>query len=466
MSGVGPVIDGSPASGSSLQADRELTIFGQGIGSTVDVHVSTWDIRACATRLRSLARQVREAVQGVRVALWAVSSTAQLTPSGSAALSEGWLVVADGERRALELDDLAERLDVTAERYRDVEAANEARIWRLARPAWVGPQLAWLHVGVAWHAAWLDAWRHGQLFPTRHGIGMGLNETFWAYTGIDRPIPTVTRMVADALTLLVTHRVSVEQVNPPGVGAPGPGSEVDEHAAIGDLEGVVEAIGGLYPDAGLVEPGTVRIDRVLGADGQESWLVLVPGTQGDLVGEQPFDWAGNPGAMLGDVTGATAMVVQAMRMAGIRPGQPVVIAGHSQGGMVALNAANAVAEEYEVSGVLTLGAPVGLLEAPTGTEVLSIEHVEDPTPGVDNAANPVSESWTTVERTLTESGDPDISGVRHPGGSHDTPTYADTARLVDASDDAAVLDYLGVVAPVLDPEATAVSTYYQGTRTD
>jgi pimeloyl-ACP methyl ester carboxylesterase len=463
VSGVGPVMDGSPSSGEELRSERELTVFGQGIGSAVDVDVSTSDVRACATRVRTLAGRLRETAGDVRVVLYAVSSTAHLTSSGPGAVSEGWSVVSDGERRATELEDLAERLDATAARYEEAEAANEARIWSIPRPTWIPGPLTWLHLGVAWQATVWDAWRHGQVFPTRHGIGMLLEEGLWAFTGMEEPIPPVTRMVADLAGLLVTHRVSVRQVSPPGLGG---GAGGEEHAAIGDLEGVVEAIEGLYPDNGLVEPGTVRIDRVVSTEGAVSWLVLVPGTQGDLVGEQPFDWAGNPGAMIGDMTGATAMVVQAMRMAGIRPGEDVVIAGHSQGGMVAVNAAGAVAQEYQVSGVLTLGAPVGLLDAPEGTEVLSIEHVEDPTPGADNAANPVSESWTTVERTLTDSVDPASAGVWHPGGSHDTPAYADTAGLVDASDDGAVLDYLSVVAPVLDPDATALTTYYQGTRTD
>lgn len=460
MSGPGPVMDGSPSSGEALQSERELTIFGQGIGSTVDLEVSTADVRSCATRLRSVARRTREAAHSVRVTLFALSATAQLTSSGPAALSEGWLVVADGERRAGEIEDLAGRLESAADGYDAAEAANQARIWTISRPTWfpLSPSTL-VHVSTAWYAAWFDGWLHGQWTPTRRGAGMALEELLWGLTGKDDPIPPVTRMVAEAMRLLVTHQVSVEQVDPPG-------AVPSEHGAIGDLEGVVNAIGDLYPRHGATDPGTVRIDQVIAADGAVSWLVLVPGTQSDLVGEHPFDWAGNPGAMVGDVTGATASVVQAMRMAGIQPGQPVMLAGHSQGGMVAVNAANAVAEEYEVSGVVTVGAPVGLLDAPNGTEVLSLEHVEDPTPGLDNAANPVGENWTTVERTLTTSIDSDVSGVTHPGGSHDTPTYADTAELVDASTDGAVLDYFATVAPVLDPDATATSYYYQGTRTD
>ncbi|WP_420113587.1 hypothetical protein [Pseudactinotalea sp.] len=467
MSRFDEAMDGSPTNGELLQSERELTVFGFGIGSSADLEVSTWDVRMCATRLRSIARRTREAAHNIRILLTAVSGTAPLTSSGSGAVAEGMLVVADGDRRADQIDDLAARLVRAADGYESAEAANEARIWRLTRPAWnpLNP-LSWVHIGTAVQAAWMDAWQHGQVVPTRHGIGMVLEESLWAVTGIDRPIPDASRALAGLISGVVSHRVSVAQVNPPGSTAPGPGDEVSEHEAIGDLEGVVEAIGGLYPDHGEVEPGTVRIDQVTAPDGEVSWLVLVPGTQGDLVGGQPFDWAGNPGAMVGEATGATAMVVQAMRMAGIQPGQQVVVAGHSQGGMVALNAANAVAGELDVSGVLTLGAPVGLLDAPEGTEVLSLEHVEDLVPGFDNAANPVGENWTTVERTLTSSIDADLSSSSTPRDTHDTPTYADTARLVDASDEGAVLDYLAVVAPVLNPEATATSSYYQGTRTD
>src|SRR5690606_41341159 len=209
---------------------------------------------------------------------------------------------------------------------------------------------------------------HGQVLPTRHGVGMGLRETIWAFTGIDRGVPAVGRVLAGAVDVWVDHDVEVRQVDP--VTASG------GDAPVSDLAGVVTAIEDLYPDNGHVEPGTIRIDRVTGADGAVSWLVLLPGTQGSLVADHGFDWSSNPGAMLGATTASTAVVVQAMRLAGIRPGQPVMIAGHSQGGLVAVNAAYAVAEEGDVAGGLTLGSSSGLRYSPPVPEVLSLSHAD------------------------------------------------------------------------------------------
>lgn len=458
--GIADVMDGSPSSGEAIQSERELQVYGQGIGSTADLAVSTSDIRACAAGLRVLASIVRSAMQPIRIAAFVTSATAHLTADGPGILDEAWLVVADGERRAGAIDDLAGRLDATADRYDAAEAANQATVWTIPRPPW--PVTAWLpavHIQLAWQLAFVDGWQHGQLFPTRDGIGMALGETIWAMTGVDDGVGPASRVLADALTLVAGNRMRVDRVEV-GSGA----SASEPHGAIADVEGVVTAIDGLYPENGSAPAGTVRVDKVTGADGSTSWLVLVPGTQGSLVSEHGFDWASNPGGMVGDTTASVATVLLAMQQANIKPGETVVLAGHSQGGFVALNAANAVAGRYQVAGVISVGSPTGRLPAPAETEVLSIEHVEDPVPGLDDAANPVGENWTVVERDLHTSVDPEIADIDGPWGSHDTPTYTDTARLVDASDDAAIADFLASVSGVLDPDATSESSYYQGTR--
>lgn len=463
-----PVIDGSPVpSGEAQQADRELIVHGQGIGSAVDLEVSTADIRACAVGLGGLASDLRAAAQRASLAGHVTSSTAHLTSGGQRAVEEAHLVAADGERRATSIEDLAERIELIAARYEAADAGNEAQIWSIPRMPWVLNALTpWVHISTAWHLALRDAWHHGQWLPTRAGTGMALEETIWALTGMDDGVAPAATVVGGALALVTGDGMRVTQIGAPGAGATaGSGTQTTEHAAIGDVEGVVEAIDGLYPDHGNASPGTVRIDKVTAADGSTSWLVLVPGTQGSLVSDHAFDWASNPAGMVGDPTGSLATVLLAMRQAGIRPGQPVVLAGHSQGGFVAVNAANAVADTYQVAGVISVGSPIGTLTAPPGTEVLSIEHVEDPVPGFDNAAVPVSENATTVERVLSASSDPQIAGIASPAGSHGTTAYADTASLLDASDDAAITDFLTSVSGVLNAESVAESAYYQGTRT-
>lgn len=458
MSGISYVMDGSPSSGEQLQADRELVVYGQGIGSTVDLEVSTADVRGCAAGLRAIATELRAATQRVRLAALATSSTSHLSAGGPGAVDEAWLLAADGEQRAAAIEELAGRLEAAAAGYEAAEAANLAQVWQIARPPWVINLFTpGAHAGIAWGLAFLDGWLHGQWVPTRDGIGMALGETVWSVSGLDDGVGSTAQVVAGAMALVTSSKMRVERVDVPGSG---PGS----HAAVSDVEGVVEAIDGLYPDNGSVPFGTVRVDRVTGADGSTSWLVLVPGTQGSLVSSHGFDWSSNPGGMVGDTTASVATVLLAMQQASIQPGQPVVLAGHSQGGFVALNAANAVAGRYNVTGVISVGSPTGRLQAPEETEVLSIEHVEDPVPGLDDAANPVGENWTVVERDLHTSVDPEIADIDGPWGSHDTPTYADTAELIDASDDGAITDFLGTVSDVLDPDATAESSYYQGTR--
>ena len=83
-SGIATVMDGSPSSAVTIQSGRELIIFGQGIGSTVDLAVSTSDIRTCATGLRVLASTVRSAMQPIRIAAFVTSATAHLTADGPA----------------------------------------------------------------------------------------------------------------------------------------------------------------------------------------------------------------------------------------------------------------------------------------------------------------------------------------------------------------------------------------------
>ena len=460
--GIADVMDGSPSSSEAIQSDRELVIYGQGIGSAVDLLVSTSEIRACAVGLRVLAANVLSATQRVRLAAYVTSATAALTADGPGAVDEAWLVVADAEQRAAAIDDLAARLDATADRYDEAEATNRAQVWSIPRPPWLlNLALPGVHIQLAWQLAFADGWQHGQLFPTRDGVGMALGETIWSMTGADDGVGLTSRVLADALTLVAGNRMRVERVDVAGAG---PGSATEPHGAIADVEGVVEAIDGLYPENGSVPPGTVRIDEVTGSDGSTSWLVLVPGTQGSLVGSHGFDWSSNPGGMAGDTTASVATVLLAMQQANIKPGQTVVMAGHSQGGFVALNAANAVASRYNVAGVISVGSPTGRLQAPEETEVLSIEHIEDPVPGLDDAANPVGENWTVVERDLHTSADADVADINGPWGSHDTPTYADTAELIDASDDEAIADFMAEVSDVLDPDAAAESAYYQGTR--
>lgn len=283
---------------------------------------------------------------------------------------------------------------------------------------------------------------------------MLLNDLLWWATGIDRPIPAVGATVASWLGGRVSDEVKVEQVAGHADSAP-----------IAGISGMATAIGELNPDTGI-DPGTIRIDEVVQPDGSTGWIVLIPGTQPGWDSSNPMDWATNPEAMVGMPTAGSAMVAQAMRDAGIGADDQVVVAGHSQGGMLAMNVANEVMGEFSVSQVVTFGSPTSLLDAPPGVEVLHVEHIEDMTSGLENTSNAVSEDRTTVQRDLHTSSDPAISDISDVTGSHGIEAYADTGRLIDASDEDAVQDFLNPLAPLFDPDATVESHYFQGTRVE
>jgi pimeloyl-ACP methyl ester carboxylesterase len=64
-------------------------------------------------------------------------------------------------------------------------------------------------------------------------------------------------------------------------------------------------------------------------------------------------------------------VLQAMREAGIQPGEDVMLMGHSQGGItaMALAADDAVRAEFDVTTVFTGGSPAGRFDLPDRTTV-------------------------------------------------------------------------------------------------
>src|SRR5829696_2409106 len=66
---------------------------------------------------------------------------------------------------------------------------------------------------------------------------------------------------------------------------------------------------------------------------------------------------------------------QSMREAGVGPGDRVVLAGYSLGGIVAREIVDR--GTFPVDGVLTLGSPVGRIPVPEGVAAVSVEHSED-----------------------------------------------------------------------------------------
>jgi len=184
--------------------------------------------------------------------------------------------------------------------------------------------------------------------------------------------------------------------------------------------------------------GTVEIQTIASADGTVRHVVYLPGT--DDLTTTPWSQDGDVrdlGTNLLLVSGQDNAyqhgILDAMEQAGIRPGEPVALVGHSQGGMEAA-AMLAHGSPYAVTTVVTAGAPTAYLDGfPPGSHVLSLENQGDVVPLLDGADNPDSAEQVTIRFDDHETS---------VGGNHGLGHYVAGAGAVEASDDPSIRDQL------------------------
>lgn len=221
------------------------------------------------------------------------------------------------------------------------------------------------------------------------------------------------------------------------------GVPVPELGRPADLAGLLATLGGvagLSVGAGSQLNGTVAVTTLTGPDGRQQHLVYVPGT--DDMATTPWsqdgdvrDMGTNLDLVAGHPTSYAAGVLEAMHQAGVRPGDPVLLVGHSQGGMVA-GALAAQGSPYAVGHVVTAGSPLAQVDLPAGVHALSLENVGDVVPLTDGEPNAPTVGHVTV--TFDGGG----QGIT---GHHGYPQYVAGAGAADASTDpsvAAALDEL------------------------
>jgi pimeloyl-ACP methyl ester carboxylesterase len=208
----------------------------------------------------------------------------------------------------------------------------------------------------------------------------------------------------------------------------------------------------------LGRAGDIGLTRIVttGADGvpRVSWVVDLPGTKQwqPLPGPRPGlnDLASNLELMAGTPNGRVAAVEQILREAGVAVHEPVLLVGHSQGGMVAMRAAQELHGRYAVSHVVTAGSPVGGMVPPPGVQVLALENRYDIVPladGKDNREGQLTVVFEHQTGTVT--------------GNHGTfSAYVPAAHALDGSAHQAVRAWLDGAEAFLagDGEQTTAST--------
>jgi hypothetical protein len=236
---------------------------------------------------------------------------------------------------------------------------------------------------------------------------------------------------------------------------------------------LVGGIGRTYPPhpggPGAAPPGTVEIKELQRPDGTRTWVVTVPGTQewGALQRANPFDAASNLALMAGEPDDVTAAVRSAMEAAGIPPGEPVVITGHSQGGIAAARIAAdpALADRFDVQAIVTVGSPVGHIELPPHVVAVHLENGYDGVPALDASPNPDTPTRTTARVDHTSVPDPAVrAAMLSPLASHEVEAYERAAVELDRLGDPR---WEAAIAPVEDLIAgttTVGTTWYTAVR--
>jgi hypothetical protein len=209
--------------------------------------------------------------------------------------------------------------------------------------------------------------------------------------------------------------------------------------------------------------GTIEVQTITAADGSVSHIVNLPGTD-DL---DTLPWTADDDVRdLGTNLDLTAGVpddyqqgiLEAMAQAGIGPDDPVLVVGHSQGGMEAV-AILAGDGGFTVTDVVTAGSPTTHAgDLPAGSNVLSLEQHGDLVPLLDGEPNPPSVEQTTV----VVDADPGDGILAH----HDYEVYVAAGAAADDSAHPSVVSSVGSLHEhgFLGTGAQVTSQVFQITR--
>ncbi|MDQ0692339.1 hypothetical protein [Arthrobacter sp. W4I7] len=263
---------------------------------------------------------------------------------------------------------------------------------------------------------------------------------------------TMENLQATALTLglfnphlLDDGRPVAGEPIPVGVGTP---NDIDSNRRLvtpvpSTISALLDATDTAYSDAGKsgVPDTGVRITTVEKPGEPPAYIVSIPGTTRWLPdgAANSTDLTGNLELAGGNLSTAAEAVRLAMEQAAIPEGAPVMLSGHSQGGMIAAALASdgSFTDRFNVTNLVTFGSPVDSTPIPPSIDVLALQHAGDPVPKVDLAD---STAWpggiVTATRdngaTIVELPNPDIDAGIAGINYHDANRYVDSVSQYEA----------------------------------
>ncbi|MDN4480450.1 hypothetical protein [Demequina muriae] len=244
------------------------------------------------------------------------------------------------------------------------------------------------------------------------------------------PVPTGYEMTAGSLAAVLglLERIGNEPVYSGAV--PRIGSTARRPAPTG----VADLIAGIDP-LQIGGDGVVAVETIAHPDGSRSHVVRIPGTQDfSVTAASPFDNRTNAVAVTGGDTDTARLVRDAMRAAGVLPHEPVMLVGHSQGGMVATTLAADASDEFRVTHVVTAGSPTDRIAHRDDIQYLHLSSEQEVVHQLDARATPDAPHITTVVADLRTATDAAVASAgRGLAGAHAVPSYVEAGRAADAS---------------------------------
>lgn len=423
-------------------------------GGSVTVDAALQDMRAHARRLDRSGDETRRLARGVAtLARHLPAKSALLSPDTAAPVAGrlGALVLGPGGLPALavRLELLARGMRLSADAYARVEETHRTAFELIQIPVGVAIVTGAITrgateaatVSIATAPIW---WTRPQLWPraaeeTARRFVLGLAESIYLEPElVDASVSSMRAIVPGfvfeqevAWIVLNAERFGLLRDDRP--------LEVQQTIArtdhpAGDLGGLLTTQQDILSTPSETDAGTrIRAQRVLGEDGTHRWVVSIPGTQDwdPTTPVNPSDVTSNLRSIAGLPStlhaAIAAALAQAMRQAGVRPGkEPVMLAGHSQGGLVAtrLAATSSFRRRFNVTSVMTAGAPSTRVDVPRSVSVLSIEHRRDPVPRLDSRARADRSNRVRVVMDAT----PTPGRTPSTATAHHALTYARSAR--------------------------------------
>jgi pimeloyl-ACP methyl ester carboxylesterase len=211
-----------------------------------------------------------------------------------------------------------------------------------------------------------------------------------------------------------------------------------------------------------------RLTRA-GPDGKltTSWIVDLPGTKEWQLDPRKRDYLNDVSTNLTTMAGGRSARVEgltrALELAGVGRDEPVMLVGHSQGGLVAMRAAEQYARDgaFRVTHVVTAGSPIARMDVPDKVSVLALENRYDLVTQLDARPPPAEHNRVTV---MLDAQHHDI-GLNH---AISTAYFPGALAIDAATDDPSLAAWRDGAAAFLPPagEPASVQTTVWDIRND